>query len=180
MPPSKSKDPYASVVRTIEEDFRRKLKSLAGPIDEDLVAYRRRRCRRFNHILQKDIQAFTDTSDDGRWYIQAQCIISHTVFPTHLQHKQCSLTHPGDVQGSGPIFSFVSKRLEPRLLQEMRDDMFARKLQAQELFGGHPRVRSYLITGICISDFRMSEYHSERTSSHANAASDQLLICATI
>lgn len=68
MPPSK--DLRANVLKAIETDFERVLKSHAGPINEDLVAYRRRRCRRFNHLLRKDMQCYSGTSDDGRWFIE--------------------------------------------------------------------------------------------------------------
>lgn len=77
MPPSKSKEILqTSVMKAIDEDFRQELKAHAGAVDEDLVAYRRRRCRRFDHILRKDIQAFTNTPDDGRWFIEVKSLIS--------------------------------------------------------------------------------------------------------
>lgn len=97
MPPSKDLL-HAGVLRSIEEDFRQELKSLAGPIDEDLIAYRRRRCRRFNHILRKDIQAFSNTSDDGRWFIEVHYRVSQTEVCTHLTQTVLSYT-PGRHSG---------------------------------------------------------------------------------
>ncbi|VDC02878.1 unnamed protein product [Peniophora sp. CBMAI 1063] len=118
----------ANLLKSIQEDHRRELKSRAGPVDNDLVAYRRRRCRHLGHYLRKDIQCFTDTPDDGRWFVE------------------CLLPHPGDVTGDGGVHIYVSRRLDPEVLQELRDHVFARRLQAQQLLPtesrSEPSVRS--------------------------------------
>ncbi|VDB96557.1 unnamed protein product [Peniophora sp. CBMAI 1063] len=114
MSPSKARL-RASILKSIEDDHRRELKASAGPVDKDFVAYRRRRCRGMGHFLLKDIQCFTGTPDDGRWFIE------------------CRLAHPDDAQATDGIFMYVSRRMDPAVLQDLRDRMLARKLQAQHL-----------------------------------------------
>ncbi|VDC04374.1 unnamed protein product [Peniophora sp. CBMAI 1063] len=95
--------------------FRQELKAHAGDVDTVLVQLRRERCRRYLHPVPK-VHLLCDPSslDAGRSVIR------------------CSRLHPGDIQGSGSLYEFVSPPLNPVVLQELRDRRLARELQWED------------------------------------------------
>ncbi|VDC06048.1 unnamed protein product [Peniophora sp. CBMAI 1063] len=145
----------ANVLRSIEDDHRRELKSRAGPIDQDLVAYRRRLCKRLGHHLRKDMQCFTDTPDDGRWFVE------------------CLFAHPGDVAGDGSIHIYVSRRLDADVLQELRDHMYARRVHTQQLLpsGSSPEYSARARSSTSKDDERLIRFRpSSKSASTAATA----------
>ncbi|VDB98550.1 unnamed protein product [Peniophora sp. CBMAI 1063] len=85
-------------------DFRVEVEALAGPVDHERVHYRRARCERAGHFLGRpEIQYRKHTRDTGRWFIV------------------CRQQHPGDVQGSGTLFEYVSGPLSADDLLYLRN-----------------------------------------------------------
>ncbi|VDB91544.1 unnamed protein product [Peniophora sp. CBMAI 1063] len=85
-------------------NFRQEVTSLSKPVDWERVYYRRGRCERHSHSLSgPELQYKPDNSNRGRYYIV------------------CRHEHPGDIQGGGSLFEYVSAPLDNADLSFLRD-----------------------------------------------------------
>ncbi|KZV61398.1 hypothetical protein PENSPDRAFT_658921 [Peniophora sp. CONT] len=115
--------PTAAVLRAEAlADFRCEVEAVSRPIDWELVDYRRARCKRFNHKLGRpDIQYKKQSRDRGRWFIV------------------CRHDHPGDIQGGGSLFEFVSEALPKEDLAYLRDIKSASDAAVQDVLTSRRR-----------------------------------------
>ncbi|VDC07792.1 unnamed protein product [Peniophora sp. CBMAI 1063] len=85
-------------------NFRREVTSLSKPVDWERVLYRRGRCERHFHSLSgPELQYKPDNGNRGRYFIT------------------CRQEHPGDIQGGGSLFEYVSAPLDDDDLRFLRD-----------------------------------------------------------